>query len=533
MLGPELKIMNAYERMAGARLLLLLTLLLLPMAVFADGVGKAIFVIGDVTLISADGKSVPLKKGHILNPGDRIDTSSKGQVQIRMVDGAFIGIRPNSSFEVTNYQLDETNPENQKSEFNLLKGGFRAITGKIGKTNKKAYKVVTPVATIGIRGTDYVAMWCADDCDARHPGKEKQLVKNGLYVGVLSGGVHVQNRKTSIDIDRNQYTFVAGAEEKPVRLKTPPAFLMFETVPALDDDNQARNKGDRGRRGHHDDGRDEGEEHAAEQGLAHGHGHDNTDVVSDPLPTFNTAPLAEYRAFGFVFGGMLAADQAHAVTVLDGVEVRGFAATSAAGPQIVYDANSAQTLDLGYDAVTGLSWGRWANGSIAMVNLVDGSVSYLDLGSDSVHWISGPVEAAAVTLPTTGTANYTLIGNTSPTDNLGHTGVLGSASLSADFTNQTVDAQVNVGINNQVWNGSATGMAIGNGATFGGAMDVQTQNVATGAGSGGQGAMVGTFVGPATASGAPAGAGTAYSMTATPDGVATTVTGVAAYEAQQ
>ncbi|MDH5650131.1 MAG: FecR domain-containing protein, partial [Gammaproteobacteria bacterium] len=238
------------RKQTGLYLGLLLVFLLFPMAALADGVGKAIFVIGNVTLVSANGKSGPLKKGHILNPGDRIDTSAKGQVQIRMIDGAFIGIRPNSSFEVTDYQLDEKNPENQKSEFNLLKGGFRAITGKIGKTNKNAYKVVTPVATIGIRGTDYVAMLCADDCGGRSSGKKHKKEKNGLYVGVLRGGVHVKNAASSIDIDRNQYSYVAGLEEKPVRLKKPPAFLMFETVdPSVDEENHARNNGDRGRHG--------------------------------------------------------------------------------------------------------------------------------------------------------------------------------------------------------------------------------------------------------------------------------------------
>ncbi len=516
------------------RKILLLTLLWLPVGAWADGVGKAIFVIGDVTLVTADGKSQALKKGQILNTGDRIDTTSKGQVQIRMIDGAFIGIRPNSSFEVSKYRFDETNPENQSSEFNLFKGGFRAITGKIGKTNKKAYKVVTPVATIGIRGTDYVAMYCTNDCDDRRrlrDGDKREPAKNGLYVGVLFGGVHVANKKDFIDIDRNQYTYVAGAEERPVRLQTPPAFLMFDITPTLEDEEHANRDHDRHPHRH---GNDE-EDNDGEGDVADGTTGGTTDpIVTTPPPDFSYVMPTDYRAFSYVNGADLSAGNAQAVEYANnGLEVHAFAGTSGSSTPTVYNQYLAQTLDLGYDAATGLSWGRWGNGTVALVNMNDGSVSYADLGNNSLHWISGPVEGAAPVLPVTGSATYTLIGNTSPTDNFGNSGVLGSASLNANFTTQTVDAQVNIGINNQVWNGSATGMAIGSGATFGGGMTVQASDLSTGSSATGTGGMTGTFVGPATASGAPLGAGTAYTLSADPNGVATTVTGVAAFEAQQ
>jgi len=53
-----------------------------------------------------------------------------------------------------------------------------------------------------------------------------------------------------------------------------------------------------------------------------------------------------------------------------------------------------------------------------------------------------------------------MIGSTSPTDFNGHVGTLNSATLNANFTNQTVDAAVNIGINGQVWTGTANGMPI-------------------------------------------------------------------------
>jgi len=103
--------------------------------------------------------------------------------------------------------------------------------------------------------------------------------------------------------------------------------------------------------------------------------------------------------------------------------------------------------DLGTDAVTGISWGRWAGGNIAMTDRATG-VSATASNASSLHWLAGPIMTAPVNLPTTGTYSYVLAGGTAPTDNLGNTGTLNSASLTANFTTQTVNIGVDVGITN-------------------------------------------------------------------------------------
>jgi len=54
-------------------------------------------------------------------------------------------------------------------------------------------------------------------------------------------------------------------------------------------------------------------------------------------------------------------------------------------------------------------------------------------------------------VPITGTANYAVVGHTSPTDNFGSTGTLNQASLVADFSNQEVAVFLEVGINSSTW----------------------------------------------------------------------------------
>ncbi len=60
-------------------------------------------------------------------------------------------------------------------------------------------------------------------------------------------------------------------------------------------------------------------------------------------------------------------------------------------------------------------------------------------------------------MPIAGTASYTLIGNTSPTDNFGNTGVLGAATFDADFTNMLVDSTLVIDINGASWTAAGQG----------------------------------------------------------------------------
>ncbi len=96
-----------------------------------------------------------------------------------------------------------------RSFYVLLKGGFRSITGAIGKEDKAAYRVRTPVATIGIRGTDYTAVFCSSDCTG---GK-----RDGLYVSVAEGGVFMKNKAGMLELNPGDFGFVAGPATRPAR----------------------------------------------------------------------------------------------------------------------------------------------------------------------------------------------------------------------------------------------------------------------------------------------------------------------------
>lgn len=108
-----------------------------------------------------------LGKGLALQEGDRLTTAEGGLAIARLNDGTRFTIRPNSELVIQQYQFNanaNANPSDNNMVMQLLRGGFRAITGLISKGSPDAARVQTKTATIGIRGTDFDARICTTDC---------------------------------------------------------------------------------------------------------------------------------------------------------------------------------------------------------------------------------------------------------------------------------------------------------------------------------------------------------------------------------
>ncbi len=146
------------------------------------------------------------------------------------------------------------------------------------------------------------------------------------------------------------------------------------------------------------------------------------------------------------------------VTVGANGAVSAFTAPFPAGNELVghrpYAQGTASIVDNGFDATTGLVWGRWAGGAATI-----GGQS-VSLADRSLHYIFSPTQSGPVSLPLTGSATYDVIGSTRPTDLAGRVGVFNAASLNANFSARTVDTSVNITINGQTWNGAATNVPI-------------------------------------------------------------------------
>jgi hypothetical protein len=106
-----------------------------------------------------------LGKGLALKEGDRLTTAGGASAIIKLEDGTRMTVRPNSELLLQQYRFKANAPDN-RMVMQLVRGGFRAVTGLISKSSPNAAKVQTNTATIGIRGTDFDARVCARDCGA-------------------------------------------------------------------------------------------------------------------------------------------------------------------------------------------------------------------------------------------------------------------------------------------------------------------------------------------------------------------------------
>ena len=183
---------------------------------------------------------------------------------------------------------------------------------------------------------------------------------------------------------------------------------------------------------------------------------------------------------------------------------------------VIYDVGSASITNTGFDPTGSLRWGRWTAGAGTLDS--DTTTSDIDLTESSLHWVIAPLSTNPDRV-ITGSAEYLLVGNTDPTDDLGNRGVLGSASLFADFTNSIVESDVQLGIAGEVWTASGSGAITSN--LFNGLYSTVTVN----GGSGASGSFGGIF--SDSTAGVPGAAGLSYQLTNS----SRTVSGVAVLNA--
>lgn len=154
---------------------LLFSLLLMAMPALAQAAGDQLTeeaagrignMSGTLVVQRVDGTVRVVRPKAAVFAGDMLITGKDSYAQVEMNDGTKMTIRPNSNLRIEAYQFKKEKPQSDNIVLRLLKGGFRTLTGLIGKRgNTDAYKLRAATATIGIRGTDFATRLCATkDC---------------------------------------------------------------------------------------------------------------------------------------------------------------------------------------------------------------------------------------------------------------------------------------------------------------------------------------------------------------------------------
>ncbi len=255
---------------------LLLALSIPAVAGAATPAANVTLVTGRGTASATVGGIRTLAKGDAVYSGEIVHSSANSYVDLKFSDGGYFLLRPNSRFQVVDFanhsgsiaspaapvappapaapaaapapaapppattaaplitaQQDTQNGAS-RAFFSLLKGGFRSISGLIGKVNHDEYQVTTPVATIGIRGTDYLVVICDATC-ATDPQIAAVLPPGvnpmgGIVSTVYAHSIVITDAGGSVTLLEGQYLLVLPNGTN-ILLPIEPHFLHVDPTP--------------------------------------------------------------------------------------------------------------------------------------------------------------------------------------------------------------------------------------------------------------------------------------------------------------
>ena len=458
------------SRTTIAALLILLGISATP--AYAAVAGRVLVSVGDSVAIR-NGQEVRLRHGSHIEDKDTLRTSAAGTLQVRFTDQSIVALREKSTFKLEQYAFSKETGGAQTAVFNLIKGGFRTITGLIGKSNQRGYSVKTAAATIGIRGTHYAVRVCEDDCT----NPDGSNAKDGVYGSVLSASdkdsrIIINNNSGENEFGRNEHFYVKDDKTAPQTLLVPPTFIADNLKgrgQIADKDQQDDDKDTDGKSGKDDKGRDQktAREAGEDKGrhVAKGGSDDDPrpNMVKDtfdkdidvadpncttgdcrnlPPPPLQRGSVVVTGKAGWVAGflpasGVFTTPLSTSNAALfpaknqltfnssgDLVNIQQISSGDGT-TQVTYDIGSAYNARKGHNTNAGnLAWGAWiGSGITATIN--DLSVTPLD----SLVYIHGD---ATYMLPNRITATYTPIGGIA-LDRNGNMGKITDGNISVDF----------------------------------------------------------------------------------------------------
>lgn len=195
--------------------LLLICIALSPLPSWSQVFGSVEAVHGMVTVSGSDGPPSVVQVGQQVSVGQTLQTQGSGEVHITTQDGGFLALRANTTFQMLQYRAEADNTGSMA--MSLVRGALRSITGWIGKLNPNGYRISTPTATVGIRGTDHETTVLETSTGRDHAG---------TYDTVQEGATVLRNAHGELHLQAGEHGFVShGDSLAPHRLAERPAFL--------------------------------------------------------------------------------------------------------------------------------------------------------------------------------------------------------------------------------------------------------------------------------------------------------------------
>jgi len=370
--------------------------MLVGIAVFAAGLGTADastagvfqFVAGEVQLTLASGGARPARKGSPIDVGDTVTTAKNAMAQIKMGDGAIVVVQPDSRMTLAEYHYSGKEDGTENVRFRLEQGGFRTITGAIGHTHKNSYLIETPIAQIGVRGTDHESYYFP----VSGPG-DGELAKPGVYNKVNVGRTYIRTTSGEVEVGPNQIGYAGSGQDVPSLLPAMPGFFNRAFEPKQ-----------------------------IQRGSA------TRVAMYDAMPVVQTVTTTDGVTLSPATIPAMATG-----SVVGYIDPRNCANSRCSGINLAIAPNGATLGNTGSDPAFGVSWGSWQGGAPT----VDGNAT-----AGGVHFIESTQLTSAAQLAALShnlvSADYRYVGGPAPTNQLGVQGTINSLTVGVNFSTQTI-----------------------------------------------------------------------------------------------
>ena len=179
---------------------------------------------GDVTVLSVAGQARSLREGDAVFVGERVTAEPSAEAVLKTEDAGIVAVRSGASFSIEKFAA-QGRPTDQMT-LRVLGGALRVITGWIGRVNRAQHVIITPTASIGVRGTDHEPYVMTTDLAA------SLMQPEGTYNKVNRGGTTLTAYGRSVDVVPGKVGFArSGNPQRSRALATLLLPVLLDKIP--------------------------------------------------------------------------------------------------------------------------------------------------------------------------------------------------------------------------------------------------------------------------------------------------------------
>ncbi len=206
-------------------------------------VGRIALLRGRASATEDGEESRALSTGAAVYERDQIQTGLQSILVVAFNDQSRVTLSPQSAFRIEEHEYKPGQPDENNSFLSFLQGGLRLVTGAIAQLNRKAVRIATPTATIGIRGTGFDLVCqgaCVGESAMRDPGRDTPIAKllrffvrtayaqsagDGMYAKVWRGSIEMILGNQTRLLENGRTAFLRNSFAPPVIVPDIPAQL--------------------------------------------------------------------------------------------------------------------------------------------------------------------------------------------------------------------------------------------------------------------------------------------------------------------